>query len=154
MRLVPDCLKPLAAYLLPHAWAVAKCLRQAKRKIGPIVEERHRLEASGSCDYQKPNDFFPWMIDEARDGREKTPTNLVHRLLVLALASVHTTSMATTQVIFDLCARPEYINPLRNEIQDAIVQNGGWEKTTLSKMWKVDSFMRESQRLNPPSLSK
>lgn len=69
--------------------------------------------------------------------------------------------MATTQAIFDLAARPEYIQPLRDEIQQVIDQDGqdfdgeGFlklKKTSMTKLRKMDSFLKESQRLSPPGV--
>ena len=48
------------------------------------------------------------------------------------------------------------MEPLREEIE-AAVKLHGWTKVAVGKMWKLDSFMREAQRLNgitlgaPPS---
>lgn len=69
--------------------------------------------------------------------------------------------MAATQAIFDLVARPEYIQPLRDEIEQAIDEDGqdtdgeGFlklKKTSMTKLKKLDSFMKESQRLSPPGI--
>lgn len=57
--------------------------------------------------------------------------------------------MALTHCIFDLCARPEYLEPLRAEAKAALVQdNGKWQLSTLSRLRKLDSFLKESQRMN------
>ncbi|TVY83155.1 Cytochrome P450 monooxygenase AtmP [Lachnellula suecica] len=154
MRVIPGFLKRLSSYIMPATWAVSNNLRIAQKLIVPIVEERRQMEALGDPTYQKPNDFLQWLMDEAWNERDGQPGELVHRLLVLALASVHTTSMTATQVLYDLIAHPEYLEPLREEITQAVAQDGGWKKTTLTKMRKLDSFMKESQRLNGPSLSK
>lgn len=42
---------------------------------------------------------------------------------------------------------PHFIKPLREEIENVIAEDG-WTKTAMGKMWKLDSFMRESQRYN------
>jgi cytochrome P450 len=77
------------------------------------------------------------------------------------MAAIHTTSMATTAAIFDLCAHPEYIQPLRDEIQQVIDEDGqdvddnGFlklKKSSMPKLWRMDSFLKESQRLTPPQL--
>ncbi len=44
-----------------------------------------------------------------------------------------------------LAAYPEYTAPLRAEVEQVITSDG-WTKTAIDKMWKVDSFLRESQR--------
>jgi cytochrome P450 len=139
---------------MPGTWQVSRNLLIAQQLVVPIVEERREMEAANRTDYEKPNDFLQWLMDEAWSERDREPRELVHRLLVLALASVHTTSMTATQILFDLVARPEYLEPLREEILQALAEDGGWKKTTLTKMRKLDSFMKESQRLNGPSLSK
>lgn len=70
--------------------------------------------------------------------------------------------MATTQVIFDLASRREYIKPLRDEIQQVIDEDGqdtdgeGFlklKKASLTKLKKLDSFLKESQRMSPPGVS-
>ncbi|KAF7955865.1 hypothetical protein EAE96_004787 [Botrytis aclada] len=152
MRVIPPYLKRISSYLMPATWAVSRNLHNAQRLITPIVEERRRMETVNDPDYKPPNDFLQWLMDEAWNERDGQPSELVHRLLVLALASVHTTSMTATQVLYDIIAHPEYLEPLREEILQALKEDGGWQKTTLTKMKKLDSFMKESQRLNGPSL--
>lgn len=153
MRVIPAWLKPLASWFIPYTWSVSRNLREALRLLVPMINERRRLEAAEGPAYEKPNDLLQWMMEEAWCERDARAEKLVHRLLVLAMASVHTTSMACAQAFFDLCEHPEYVEPLREEILEAVRATGGWKKTTLTRMRKMDSFMRESQRLNPPSLS-
>lgn len=112
------------------------------------------MEIINDPDYKPINDFPQWLMDEAWNERDGQPAELVHRLLVLRLASVHTTSITATQVLYDIIAHPKYLEPLREETLQALKEDGGWQKTTLTKMRKPDSFMKESQRLNGPSLSK
>lgn len=52
-----------------------------------------------------------------------------------------------THALYHLAAQPEFIAPLREEVE-AIVAEDGWSKVAVGKMWKLDSFMRESQRYN------
>ena len=60
--------------------------------------------------------------------------------------------MATVQVVYNLCAMPNYIQPLRTEAQTALQENGGaWGIETLSKLRRLDSFLKESQRMNASS---
>lgn len=75
--------------------------------------------------------------------------------------SNHTIGYALSRVVFDLAARPEYLGPLRQEIDEAVRQDGYeldesghkvLRKTTYVKLRKVDSFLRESQRLFPSKI--
>jgi cytochrome P450 len=47
-----------------------------------------------------------------------------------------------------LATFPEYLEPLRKEVEE-VVKSEGWTKAGLDKMHKIDSFIKESQRLNP-----
>lgn len=51
-----------------------------------------------------------------------------------------------TQTLFRLAAYPEYATPLREEIE-RIVAEEGLTKASLLKMRKVDSFIKECQRM-------
>ena len=71
--------------------------------------------------------------------------------------------MAVSQVIFDLASRREYIQPMRDEIEQVIKDDGydldeegfvKMKKTSFTKLRRLDSFLKESQRLSPPGMSK
>jgi cytochrome P450 len=72
-------------------------------------------------------------------------------------AAIHTSSMVIpgpeltdlksfTHLIYDLAGHPEYVEPLREEIE-ALLKEHGWQKLTLMKMKKLDSFIKECLRL-------
>ncbi|KAG6844149.1 hypothetical protein H0H87_009392 [Tephrocybe sp. NHM501043] len=52
-----------------------------------------------------------------------------------------------SQALFDLATHPEFVQELRNEVE-SVVHCEGWTQAALNQMVKVDSFIRESQRLN------
>lgn len=61
--------------------------------------------------------------------------------------------MQMAQVVFDLVAHPEYIDPLRDEVNRVKASDGNaWTKAGIAKLVKMDSFMKESQRFRPPGL--
>lgn len=63
--------------------------------------------------------------------------------------------MAITHAIFDLCAMPEYIELLRSEARTALAQDKGeWQVSTLKKLHRLDSFLKESQRVNQSTFRK
>ena len=51
-----------------------------------------------------------------------------------------------THALFYLAANPQYIGPLREEVE-GIVEKEGWSKAAVDKMRKVDSFLKECQRM-------
>jgi len=54
--------------------------------------------------------------------------------------------------LYRLLAHPEHIEPLRQEV-DAVIREEGWTKAGIDKMHKIDSFLREAQRIDGLGLS-
>ncbi len=52
-----------------------------------------------------------------------------------------------TNVLYHLLSNPEYVEPLRHDVETAVVEEG-WTKAGLDKMHKIDSFLRETQRVD------
>ena len=50
------------------------------------------------------------------------------------------------QVLYRLLAHPNHLEPLREEI-NAVIKEEGWTKAGVDKMHKIDSFLRETQRV-------
>lgn len=78
-------------------------------------------------------------------------------LRIVSFASINTTTNALTYIILDLASRPEYIQPLRDEIEGIIAEDNveededgvlRFKQASLAKLWKLDSFMKESSRLS------
>jgi hypothetical protein len=87
-------------------------------------------------------------------------------LLLVNFAAIHTTSLVSrgiaqlamlnsnlriiqvlTQVLCRLLSNPEYIEPLRREAE-VVIEEEGWTKAGIDKMCKLDSFVRETQRID------
>ena len=75
----------------------------------------------------------------------------------MSFASINTTTNALVFIVLDLAARPEYTQPLRDEIEEVVRQDNVQEDengvlrlslSSLAKLWKMDSFMKESSRLS------
>jgi len=56
-------------------------------------------------------------------------------------------AQAVTQVLYRLLENPEYIEPLRQEVEAAVAEEG-WTKAGMDKMHKIDSLIRETQRFD------
>lgn len=148
-------MRPFAArFLVPEIRKVWRHQATAKRLLVPIMEQRQR-DAASNPNFKKPNDMIQWLMDN--NVKEKHPRSfaeLAKLHLLVCFSALHTSTLAMTHFLYDLAARPEYVEPLREEqyaIQKA--SNGIPSKFDYSKMIRMDSFMKESQRLNPPSLS-
>ncbi|RDW93076.1 cytochrome P450 [Aspergillus mulundensis] len=153
LRPLPPFLRPLVAPLLPPVRYLRKTLEHVMNDIFvPMILERREKEAHDPT-YQKPDDFMQWMMDTADNEYDKEPANIAQGLMIImALAVIHTSTITITQSLYDLIIRPEYVEPLRHEIIDTLTH--GWANATkadFAKQIRLDSFIRESQRLNPTS---
>ncbi|KAF8209541.1 cytochrome P450 [Mycena galopus ATCC 62051] len=140
----PSFLRPLVSSLISSK---DKSFAVALETLGPLVAERLAKEDELGPDWPgKPNDLISWLLEDAQ-GEERTVPALVLRVLTTNFAAIHTSSMAFTQALFDLTTHPEHLLPMREEAEH-VVANEGWTKAALNSMIKIDSFLRESQRLN------
>ncbi|KAJ6523969.1 cytochrome P450 [Mycena vulgaris] len=137
-------LRPILAPLLCSR---KRDIRQAKGFMGELVAQRLGMFEEYGKDWQgKPNDLISWIIDLAEPGERYVPW-IVQRVLVIIMAAIHTSPLTFVQVLLDLASHPSYMQPLREEVE-SVVGKQGWTKSALGDMPKIDSFLRESQRLN------
>ncbi|KAG6863046.1 hypothetical protein C0993_000423 [Termitomyces sp. T159_Od127] len=113
--------------------------------LRPIIEDRLEKDAQYGKKWSgRPNDALSWLLNLA-EGKQRAVRDLTLRILSLNFAAIHTTSMAFTQILFDLAANPSFVPDLRREVE-AVILEEGFSKISLHKMVKLDSFIKESQR--------
>ena len=58
--------------------------------------------------------------------------------------------MVTTQALYEMCANTEFIADLRAEALEALGDSEFWDLARLKELRKLDSFLKETMRLNQP----
>lgn len=144
LRPLPYILRPFRFFFLGARTRIKKHMDTANKLLVPIIRERVPNDP-------QHQDVIQWMVDGAK-GKDKIPRELTHKTLFLCLASMSSSTMGITHALFDLCAMRENIEPVREEIRQAITEEGGWTLAALQRMKKLDSFLKESQRINHPGL--
>jgi cytochrome P450 len=145
LRLLPEFMRPFAVRYLPTSRKAQRQLKQARRIIDPVLEERRAANRSGrGVEY---HDAIQWLEDTSK-GRNYDPAAAQ---LALSAAAIHTTTDLFTQTVLDICGREDLIRELREEIV-TVVQAEGWKKTTLYKLKLMDSVIKECQRLKPMAI--
>ncbi|KAJ6460138.1 cytochrome P450 [Mycena vitilis] len=130
-----------------------KALRHAMKFLGPMIDERIVKEAELGANWaEKPDDFLSWLLEDAQ-GSSREARSIALRLPVINMAAIHTTTMALTNALLDLTTNLSHFLPMRAEVE-RVIEKHGWTKVALDNMYKVDSFLRESQRLNGSSPGK
>ncbi|KAJ5703643.1 hypothetical protein N7493_011568 [Penicillium malachiteum] len=154
LREWPTILRPLVHYFLPSMRKVRNGFSIAQGIVKREVEKRHMIR-----DGTLPPDGPPRTHADALDWFEEIskssnlPFDMTRGQVGLSVAAIHTTSNLLTNIMYDLAAYPEYIQPLRDEIAAMIAEDGILKKSSLLKLKLMDSVMKESQRIHPVSLT-
>jgi hypothetical protein len=142
--------KPFIAPQLPEVRRIRQHRINGARMLKPILEERlENLKVPG---FKPPHDMIQFVI---QNSGEKAGDVLFqcYIQMTLSMAAIHTTAMNTTQVLYNLALYPEYQEPLRKELEEVLASdNGIITKNGIAKLKKMDSFLRESQRMNPSGI--
>ncbi|EAU87974.2 cytochrome P450 [Coprinopsis cinerea okayama7 len=144
LGLLPPFLRPLVGRLITK-FPASNSLVQ--KHITPLVEEVTKInQIYGPKSEKRPNNLISWLMDAAPE-QCRTMADIAGRVILINIAAIHTTSLALNDTLFELAARQEYIVPLRAEVEQAI-EEYGWTKEAMTRMYKLDSFIKESCRVN------
>lgn len=155
LREWPSIIRPVVHWFLPTTQKLRKHLKMARLIISREIDRRSLIRAGKIPEDEPPRnvDALDWYRETA-EARNKLDFDQSCSQVGLALAAIHTTSNLLTNVLYDLAAYPEYIQPLRDEIRAVAAEDGVLHKTSLLKLKLMDSVMKESQRTHPLALSK
>jgi len=145
-------LRPLLAPRCKEVRQLREREHRAEKYFRPLIEERIRARKT-DANWDAPDDMLQWMINRMTDTT--TLSEIARTQLGLTFAAIHTTTMVATNIVFTLAVTPEYMQPLREEIRNAMANNDGKITTrTLQQLVKLDSYMKEVTRHYPPGASK
>ncbi|PSR83629.1 cytochrome P450 [Coniella lustricola] len=139
MRTISPTLRPIAHYLLPCGRKLRSDTAQVTSFLAPVIRARQ----------QQKNGM------ENRDHKQQTqaPQDFVHpeaiitKILFLIVAAMHSSAITAIHAIYDLCAHPEVMQELRDEVGRELGANG-WSHSSLLRLRKMESFLKESGRTN------
>ncbi|KAI1176099.1 cytochrome p450 monooxygenase [Nemania sp. FL0916] len=140
---------PIVQYFLPETKAVRMYFDKTAKMLAPLLKERK--QRMSDPDYKPPGDMTQWLVQHAKGD----PWSLKYHTrqhIVLNIAAIHTTSGQLSNTLYELAKKPEYLQPLREEIELHAGPGAILTKQSLFQMKKMDSFLREVQRINVPGL--
>ncbi|PNS14339.1 hypothetical protein CAC42_6852 [Sphaceloma murrayae] len=149
LRLIPRYVRDVVAPFLPQVRALKQQKAANERELARLIAQR------SSDDHKHQNVPGGEMLDWFSAQYSKAPTSqeLARDQMLTIFASIYNLSNALTYVIFDLAAlTDEEVGALRDEVLAYTLEDGRVEKSNMPKLRKLDSFVKESQRLSPPSL--
>lgn len=133
---------------VPEINKVNESHRSMRRILGPIITQRLEALAAGE---NLPEDMVSWnLINSPNDIRASVKVQ-AHNQLQASMMAILTTSLTGSHAIFDMAHRPGDQKPLQEELASVMAQEklGYLSKTSTPKLKLLDSFLKESQRLNP-----
>ncbi|KAF8970278.1 hypothetical protein BGZ46_010508 [Entomortierella lignicola] len=89
----------------------------------PVILERRRLEAEASEkgeEWDRPDDILQKLLDNFDKYNFVDLEDVCAHILILILASVHTTTDTSTNLLYYLAAYPEYMEKLYEEQQEVL----------------------------------
>ncbi|KAL1872678.1 hypothetical protein Daus18300_004224 [Diaporthe australafricana] len=150
LRAVPSFIRPLVAFFLPDLRRVYRHQDRARALVQPILQQRERDEKT-TLKNSKANDTIQWIHDLIPEEDKKDYAYQGVAQLAITAVSVQTTSKLIVNVILNLMKYVEYVPVLVEEIESVLKEcNGEWTLESMGRLQKLDSFMRESLRFEPP----
>ncbi|KAF2106366.1 cytochrome P450 [Lophiotrema nucula] len=149
----------LKSYPYGTRWAVGPFLYRSTvkryqdevaRMLEPLINQRmagKTISEDNDHGQVEAGEMIGWTMQYYKPGEMSYHRIAVDQLMI-SFSSIHTSTVTLLQALFDLAARPEYMEPLREEIREHS-GDGRLDKYSVVKLKKLDSFMKESQRLNP-----
>ncbi|KAI1176314.1 cytochrome P450 [Nemania sp. FL0916] len=148
----PPALRPFIAPLLREVKSLKSNRSDVIRMIKPLIQDQFRRGSIEKHDLPAGGELFTWIIQRYKGTI--TAEKVARDELMATFSSLYTVAATFTQAVFDLAARPEYVEPLRDEIAMILAEDPELiQKTSLLKLKKMDSFIKESQRMNPIGLT-
>ncbi|KAG2153600.1 cytochrome P450 [Suillus bovinus] len=121
-------------------------VNRATMLLGPVVEACISEVDEYAVPGQQKIDFLARLVKRST-GEDSLLKNLTTRLLGFTIAVASTPSNTLTHALYHLATNPDFAQTLRDEV-DPIVQRDGWNVQSVANMRKIDSFLRESARIN------
>ena len=148
LKLYPKWLRPIVQWVVPEMKLVRMHIAIARKHIKPLIRARE-AKIADLGEKGKPIDMLQMLIDGAR-AADRQHDFLAYTALAVSFASIHPSARSPAHLVLDLCANPQYIAPLREEVEQMLKEEGGlYSKAGLLRLVKLDSAMKESRRFNP-----
>ncbi|VDB94068.1 unnamed protein product [Peniophora sp. CBMAI 1063] len=149
LNFLPVILRPLVsrAFLSFHTER-----RRANELVGPLIARRIQdFAEDGEKTEDLPNDLITWLLDGCPPELREVPF-LTNRILIVNFAAIHSSRVTFLRVLYKLAANPEWVSLMREEVERVLVEEG-WSKSALAQMRRLDSLIRETQRMETPDLT-
>lgn len=138
--------------VLPYVQSAKKHTKVMENNIVPVIQQRRekmKLAREAGVEHGLESNFLQGLIEYAglnEDTQLYSDIEMSHAILLVAFASVHTTSMNLSFSVYWLLARPDLMQKLVEEIDRVVPGNAPVTHANLAEMKFLNNFMREVLR--------
>ncbi|KAH7048216.1 cytochrome P450 [Macrophomina phaseolina] len=153
LRPFPALIRPLVAPFLPAVRNLRKNQALVAARTRPLINAHFSAAATPGDEKQdlsRSGRLLTWLL--GRYKHQPSPSEITRDYLLSCTASIPIPAGLLTHLLYELASRPEYLQPLRDELAAAMETTKRFDFTFLSRLDKMDSFIRETQRLNSHGL--
>ncbi|PGH15383.1 hypothetical protein AJ80_05567 [Polytolypa hystricis UAMH7299] len=156
LRTYPAQIRTLVAPFLKKIQRVQQHQARVREMLHETIASCHHTAQRSKSPLQDPNRerarLASWLLRHYSSQYPVSEEVLGKDHLLAFFAAIHIATNALTQTLLDLAARPEYQDGIRDEINTVLGSTPDRKLSLagLGKMAKLDSFMKESLRVNPP----
>jgi cytochrome P450 len=158
IRQFPTVLRPIIARILPQRRAVQVSKKGISESIAPIIKKYLSGSKEDRDLSSEEGRLAKWLLRRYKPFENaRFDTSLVDRdHYSLCFAAIHGPTFLLVQAMIDLASYPQYIAPLREEIDQELANAPfeNWTRKTVARLKFVDAFCKESARMNPQGVSK
>ncbi|RSL52700.1 hypothetical protein CEP51_015013 [Fusarium floridanum] len=145
----PAMLRPLVYRFVKGRGYMMQRFEEGKALVAQTLENK---KANGGKPLSDPQSLLDYLYESGL-GPDDVEAHTIAQIN-LCVAAIQSMAATVTQCLMDLATHPEYAPELIEEIKIVVEKNNGVvDKRVLTELWKLDSFIKETQRLNPPDLT-
>lgn len=147
---------PFIGRIHPVSRKVQRALGDIQVFLEPFANEKKAKMAAAFAEASRAGEKAPpvkdWVgwLEEKSEGE---PYDVAGAMTTFSVASFHSTTDFTCQMLCDLSRNPEYVDILKQEAAEVLADHT-WTKASFSQLQILDRCMKESQRMKPLSESK
>jgi hypothetical protein len=142
------------SYFIPEISDLYRQLREATVLLSPVLSQaRKQLAADESGDQ---NSIIFWLLREVSPRQSANDSYLTNILLAYAISFVFSPTPIGTQIVYEMAFRPEHCAEMRREAETVFTtpDQRSYDKTSLRRLTKLDSFCKETHRHHPSAACK
>ncbi|KAL1856865.1 hypothetical protein Daus18300_010628 [Diaporthe australafricana] len=154
LRQFPDLLRPYIAPFMPYKRRLERSKRVIAASVRPLIAQ-HSSRKTGIQAPPESGRLVRWLLE--RYEPKESPlvsSHIVKDHNTLCFAAIHGPNFLLVQALIDLASYPQYVTPLRKEIDRELTSAPfeEWTRETVERLEFLDAFCKESSRTNPQSV--